>query len=209
MFTSLKALRLAALLILPLALAACEDEFSSLPGGGSPHQEIVCKNSYGSGFYIAPNLILTAAHVIPYKKCRSGGWAYRGKLVWKDSKRDIAVVYVKGKKSSFYPYKCELPKEGSWVKLNSGKSVKKGRILSLNPDIVGNYFQTDISVRYGESGSPLFFEDSVIGVLNFTNFDDGTLSYYRQGRCHHRSRYSVQLGDTVNQTLSGRQGGPH
>ncbi|MDA9009167.1 serine protease [Alphaproteobacteria bacterium] len=179
MFQKIKALRLFALLLTPLALAACEDEFSSLPGGGSPHQEIVCKNSYGSGFYIAPNLVLTAAHVLPYKKCKIEMGEDSGKLVWKDTKRDIAVVYVKGKKSAFYPFQCDLPKEGSYVKLNSGKAIKKGRILSHNPDIVGNYFQTDISVRYGESGSPLFHEDAVIGVLNFTNFDDGTLSYYR------------------------------
>ena len=38
MFQSLKALRVVALLMSPLALVACEDEFSSLPSGGSPHR---------------------------------------------------------------------------------------------------------------------------------------------------------------------------
>ena len=162
-----------------LAQSCEEGQFSQLPGGAKPHQEIVCKNSYGSGFYITPNLVLTANHVLPYKKCKIQVGEDTGRVVWRNTKKDIAVVHVKKKKSKHYDYKCDDLKEGSHVKLNNGKTIKKGRILSLNPDIVGNYFQTDISVRYGDSGSPLFHEGAVIGVLNFTNFDDGTLSYYR------------------------------
>lgn len=136
----------------------------------------------GSGFFIAPDLVLTNYHVVEQStfvemKMYDGQETF-GKVIATDAIRDLAAVRVqrRGKPVAFF--------EGRTLDLGASVdvighpkglefSITRGVISALRRDstvvLAGNrqeilFIQTDAPVNTGNSGGPLFLGDRVIGV---------------------------------------------
>ncbi len=136
----------------------------------------------GSGFFIAPDLVLTNYHVVKQStfvemKMYDGQETF-GKVVATDAIRDLAAVRVqrRGKPVVFF--------EGRTLDLGASVdvighpkglefSITRGVVSALRRDstlvLAGNqeeilFIQTDAPVNTGNSGGPLFLGDKVIGV---------------------------------------------
>ncbi|MGB7606506.1 MAG: trypsin-like peptidase domain-containing protein [Lutisporaceae bacterium] len=133
-------------------------------------------NSFGSGFAVGSNYIITNAHVIEdeenieistYKDKK-----YSVELVSMDSYADLAVLKVSNKTLPYLKladyndlsigtdvYAVGIPKDMAYT-LTKGILSAKDRVLAGN-----NYIQTDAPINSGNSGGPLLNENGeVIGV---------------------------------------------
>jgi serine protease Do len=137
--------------------------------------------SAGSGFIIDPSgIIVTNEHVIrdgdDIRVILKDGTKLKAKLIGKDSKSDIAVLKVNAPKPlpAVAFGDSEKAEEGDWViaignPFGLGGSVTAGIISARHRNISTNayndFIQTDASINFGNSGSPLFnMQGEVIGV---------------------------------------------
>jgi len=153
---------------------------------GMPNERIYKQKqrSLGSGFLITPDgYILTNAHVVgkadKVTVTFEDGATYKGTIVGKDERVDIAVVKISGKKD--FPYvilgDSDAIKVGQWAiaignpfaldhTVTTGVISAKGRSVEVNEEQgAQSYIQTDASINPGNSGGPLCdIEGRVIGI---------------------------------------------
>lgn len=138
------------------------------------------KGSLGTGFYIAPDLILTNYHVIEgtqfvEMKLRNGLETF-GKVVKSDVRLDLAVVKVqaRGKPLTFHSGPIQLGATVEAIGHPRGLdfTITRGVVSAVRtrPSIFGVggkevlFVQTDTPLNPGNSGGPLFLGDKVIAV---------------------------------------------
>jgi len=137
----------------------------------------------GTGFYVAPNLVLTNYHVVEGTKFLEmklyNGLETFGKLVKSDVRLDLALVKVeaRGEPVKFCDTNIvDLGAEVEAIGHPSGLefSITRGVVSSLSKknsvyDTGGKeilFIQTDAAINPGNSGGPLFLGDEVVGVNN-------------------------------------------
>jgi len=147
--------------------------------------------SLGSGFYVAPDLVLTNYHVIDGAKYIEmklyNGHETFGKVVKSDVRLDLALVKVqeKGKPVRFYQENSlDLGSTTEAIGHPKGLefTVTRGVISAVRKkesifDTGGKevlFVQTDTAINPGNSGGPLFLGDYVIGVNDNKLVDVGT-----------------------------------
>jgi len=135
----------------------------------------------GSGFVISrAGYILTNNHVVEeadqIKVNLTNGKEYRGKVVGRDPKTDLALLKIEGA-SDLHPLilgNSEDMKVGNWVlavgspfgleqTVTAGIVSAKGRVIGSGP--YDNFIQTDASINPGNSGGPLInMKGEVVGI---------------------------------------------
>jgi serine protease Do len=135
----------------------------------------------GSGFVISRDgYILTNNHVVEgadqIKVKLSNGNEYKGKVVGRDSKTDLALIKIEGA-TNLHPLNLgnsDDMKVGNWVvavgspfgleqTVTAGIVSAKGRVIGSGP--YDNFIQTDASINPGNSGGPLInMKAEVVGI---------------------------------------------
>ena len=138
--------------------------------------------SYGSGFILKDNYIMTNFHVVEDATevvvSLSDRREYTAEIIGVDQLSDLAVLKVKGKDLPIVNVgNSDQLKVGDWViaigspfsfdfSVTAGIVSAKGRSIQNNN--IGNYvpfLQTDVAINPGNSGGPLFnLEGEVVGI---------------------------------------------
>ena len=138
--------------------------------------------SYGSGFILKDNYIMTNFHVVEDATevvvSLSDRREYIAEIIGVDQLSDLAVLKVKGKNLPIVNVgNSDQLKVGDWViaigspfsfdfSVTAGIVSAKGRSIQNNN--IGNYvpfLQTDVAINPGNSGGPLFnLEGEVVGI---------------------------------------------
>ena len=138
--------------------------------------------SYGSGFILKDNYIMTNFHVVEDATevvvSLSDRREYIAEIIGVDQLSDLAVLEVKGKNLPTVDVgNSDELKVGDWViaigspfsfdfSVTAGIVSAKGRSIQNNN--IGNYvpfLQTDVAINPGNSGGPLFnLEGKVVGI---------------------------------------------
>ena len=138
--------------------------------------------SYGSGFILKDNFIMTNFHVVEDATevvvSLSDRREYIAEIIGVDQLSDLAVLEVKGKNLPTVDVgNSDELKVGDWViaigspfsfdfSVTAGIVSAKGRSIQNNN--IGNYvpfLQTDVAINPGNSGGPLFnLEGKVVGI---------------------------------------------
>jgi len=138
--------------------------------------------SYGSGFILKDNYIMTNFHVVEDATevvvSLSDRREYTAEIIGVDQLSDLAVLKVKGKDLPIVNVgNSDHLKVGDWViaigspfsfdfSVTAGIVSAKGRSIQNNN--IGNYvpfLQTDVAINPGNSGGPLFnLEGEVVGI---------------------------------------------
>jgi serine protease Do len=185
--TSEDALREEMLLDKNRALAAYKEEsYTTRPLNDPRFNNVVViygPGSLGTGFFIAPNLVLTNYHVVEdgkfFEMKLYNGMETFGKVVKSDVRLDLALLKVeaRGEPVQFYTSnELDLGVEVEAIGHPKGLefSITRGVVSALRHknsvyDIGGKkilFVQTDAAVNPGNSGGPLFQKDKVVGVNN-------------------------------------------
>ncbi|CCQ72265.1 S1C family serine protease [Magnetospira sp. QH-2] len=141
------------------------------------------KRGMGSGFYVAPDIVLTNWHVVENQKIvemkRYDGRETYGRVLAKDVRLDIALVKVqdRGRPVSFYTGRTLKPGMEADVighpyrhlfSITRGivSAIRKEPSISLPPGAGDKvlFVQTDAPINGGNSGGPLFHGNRVIGM---------------------------------------------
>jgi S1-C subfamily serine protease len=133
---------------------------------------------FGSGFVIAPGLILTSGHVVPHDRADVvlfDGRRLHGKVVERADKIDLALLEADGPLPRPLPLELTAPRVGAFA---AAIGHGRGGIWSLNVGIVSNLypeegargdrpiFQTQIPLYPGSSGGPVLDRNGrVLGVV--------------------------------------------
>ena len=137
----------------------------------------------GTGFFVAPNHVLTNYHVIEGAKFFEmklyNGLETFGKVIKSDVRLDLALLRVeaRGEPVKFFDSnKLKLGVEVEAIGHPKGLefSITRGVISALRKqksvyDIGGKdilFIQTDAAINPGNSGGPLFIGDKVVGINN-------------------------------------------
>jgi len=166
------------------------DDFHEDEGYDSPEVLIniyekgkVKEDSHGSGFFISPTHLITAAHVVMDKKSDGliqvftrGGVSQYATVLWISKDRDVALLQVAKQISTPAPVNCSIPKFGQEVQaegypyelgyartsgkvIGSERTVKAGRVTWE----YGMLF--DAIVGPGMSGGPVWANGQVVGIV--------------------------------------------
>ena len=146
---------------------------------GMPHPHQVITGE-GSGFFVSPDgYAVTNNHVVDHAKSvqvtADDGTIYTAKVVGTDSKTDLALIKVDGKKDFPYvKFADQSPRIGDWVvavgnPFGLGGTVTAGIVSARGRDIgagpYDDYVQIDAPINKGNSGGPAFdMNGNVIGV---------------------------------------------
>jgi serine protease Do len=141
------------------------------------------EGSFGSGFYVRPDVVLTNFHVIEgvkYIEMKAyNGEETFGKVICSDIRLDLALIRVQTRRKPVRFYdKTKINLGGSVEaighpsRLQFSFSITRGVVSAIRklpstyaPDADEILFiQTDAAVNPGNSGGPLFLGDNVIGV---------------------------------------------
>jgi serine protease Do len=142
--------------------------------------------SYGTGFIIHPNgYVLTSEHVIHnsqqiFVKLFSGE-KREAKVIWKDEKRDLAVIQIPTRKSlPPLPIGSSTESQVGELVISVGNPMgldhtvttgiisAKNRPVRLSNKIYEDIIQTDCAINPGNSGGPLInLNGEVIGMNAF------------------------------------------
>ena len=152
----------------------------------------------GSGFVYAPDHVMTNAHVVagmnePYVQIRGRGEAYLAKVVYLDSKVDVAVLYVPGLGAPTLRFAAREAQRGDDAvvagfpgggRLTATPARVRGIITARGTDIYdnGNVVRQVYAVRGevlpGNSGGPLLSSDGdVYGVVFAAAVGDSSSGY--------------------------------
>ena len=130
--------------------------------------------SFGSGFIISPTgYIMTDDHVIGKYSVigvrTADGESYWAKILYRDSKLDLALIKIEPKKplQIFFKLEAPSPKVGQKIYIignpQGGKSITDGIISRLDEN---DYIQYTAATNPGNSGGPLLNDDGeVIGIV--------------------------------------------
>lgn len=145
----------------------------------------------GSGFYVAPDLVLTNHHVVGDKKIvemkLSSGLETFGRVEGADVRLDLALIRVQARGRPVRIFDGQRLDLGATVEVighprGFAFSVTRGVVSAVrtNPSInrVGGkpvlFVQLDASTSPGNSGGPVFMGDQVIGVVDWGRVDQGS-----------------------------------
>lgn len=138
------------------------------------------KGSLGTGFYVAPDLILTNYHVVEgaqfvEMKLRNGLETF-GKIVKSDVRLDLALIRAQARGNPVQFHSGAIPLGITVEAIGHPKglefSITRGVVSALrkkpSPFGVGGkevlFVQTDTPVNPGNSGGPLFLDKAVVAV---------------------------------------------
>lgn len=138
------------------------------------------KGSLGTGFYVAPDLILTNYHVVEgaqfvEMKMRNGLETF-GKIVKSDVRLDLALVRAQARGNPVQFHAGAIPLGATVEAIGHPKglefSITRGVVSALrkqpSPFGVGGkevlFVQTDTPINPGNSGGPLFLNSHVVAV---------------------------------------------
>ncbi|MDK9722188.1 MAG: serine protease [Rhodospirillales bacterium] len=148
----------------------------------------------GTGFFVRPDVVMTNHHVIEGAKfvelrLRDGQETF-GKVLDVDVRLDLALVRVqtKGKPVKFYNRnELEL---GSTVdvighprrlqySISRGvvSAVRKEKSIQLGSGQEVLFVQVDAAISPGNSGGPVFMNNEVVGVVDFTRTDGQNINF--------------------------------
>jgi serine protease Do len=152
--------------------------------------------SLGSGFFVAPDVVLTNWHVVedaPFVEMKLyDGRQTFGSVLGKDARLDVALVRVehRGRPVAFYTGRSLDP--GAQVEaighpqrlefaITRGIVSAIRRHASINlPKDAGEdvlYVQTDAPISPGNSGGPLFLDNRVVGMNTWSRIDGQSLNF--------------------------------
>jgi serine protease Do len=149
----------------------------NMPNIKPPRQVI---SGEGSGFFISPDgYAMTNYHVVKNAKSvqvtTDDGARYTAKVIGSDSKTDLALIKIDGKKDFAYvKFADHEPRVGDWVvavgnPFGLGGTVTAGIVSARGRDIgagpYDDYIQIDAPINKGNSGGPAFdVNGNVIGI---------------------------------------------
>jgi serine protease Do len=144
----------------------------------------------GTGFYVTPDLILTAYHVVEGSSLVEltfyDGTKSYGKVVDHDIRLDLALIrpQTTGKPLKIHSGPIRLGEtveaighpKGYEFTITRGvvSAMRKQRSATIGSDNLVEFVQTDTPISPGNSGGPLFFKDAVIGVNDWIRVDKGS-----------------------------------
>ena len=150
-------------------------------------------NSTGTGFLVAPDLVVTAAHVVDDAAAISidfGGTSVGGEILGFNELADLALVRLESKAAGHqFQFQSSEPPIGTEVAAlgfpqRESLTLTRGVVSGLNRDInfgsgvIGNMLQTDTAINPGNSGGPLLnLEGKVTGVVSATRKDSEGMAY--------------------------------
>ena len=158
----------------------------------------ICKietaSGCGTGFLIAPNLIVTNKHVVNFwsvLNCYFPGKyeAYRSEIIWLNPDIDVALLklYEDDGLTAIDISKWDEIKRGDKIVVigypqTSGQTISSTittGILSNRTSIEGTYFyQTDAAINPGNSGGPAFdMSGKVIGIATLKEINKENIGY--------------------------------
>ena len=141
----------------------------------------------GTGFYITPDLVMTAFHVVDGSNLVEltfyNGTKTYGKVIDSDIRLDLALIkpQISGKPVKIHTGQIRLGETTEAIGHPKGydftitrgviSALRKqaGPVLKSGPPI--EFIQTDTPISPGNSGGPLFLKDSVIGVNDWVRVD--------------------------------------
>jgi len=146
--------------------------------------------SVGAGFYVTPDLVLTAYHVVKdsalVQMTFYDGTKTFGKVVEHDIRLDLALVRAQtaGKPLKIHTGPLRLGEtveaighpKGYEFTITRGviSAVRRQRSANIGSDTLVEFVQTDTPISPGNSGGPLLMRDSVIGVNDWIRVDKGS-----------------------------------
>jgi len=153
---------------------------------------VIIKNgkSTGTGFYITPDLVLTAYHVVDSGNLvemtfYDGNKTY-GKVVDHDVRLDLALIKAQtaGKPMKIHSGPIKLgetveaighPKNYEFT-ITRGiiSAIRKLKGVKIGAESLVEFVQTDTPISPGNSGGPLLLKDAVIGVNDWIRVDKGS-----------------------------------
>jgi serine protease Do len=153
---------------------------------------VIVRNSkaMGAGFYVTPDLILTAFHVVDGNSLveltfHDGTKSY-GRVVDHDILLDLALVRAQtaGKPLRIHEGPLRLGEtveaighpKGYEFTITRGviSAVRKQRSATIASENLVEFIQTDTPISPGNSGGPLLLKDVVIGVNDWIRVDKGS-----------------------------------
>lgn len=144
----------------------------------------------GTGFYVTPDLVLTAFHVVDGSNLVEltfyDGTKTFGKVIDSDVRLDLALIkpQVPGKPVKIHTGQIRLGETAEAIGHPKGyeftitrgvvSALRKqaGNVLKSGPPL--EFVQTDTPISPGNSGGPLFIRDVVIGVNDWIRVDKGS-----------------------------------
>ncbi len=144
----------------------------------------------GTGFYVTPELVLTAYHVVKDSSIVQmtfyDGTKTFGRVVDHDVRLDLALVRAQtaGKPLKIHSGPLRLGEtveaighpKGYEFTITRGviSAVRRQRAPGLGSDLLVEFVQTDTPISPGNSGGPLLLGDVVIGVNDWIRVDKGS-----------------------------------
>lgn len=145
----------------------------------------------GSGFFVAPDVVMTNHHVIEgsqYVELKMhGGQETFGRVIATDPHRDLAIVRVQARGKPVRFYAKNTLELGSTIDVIGHPrklefSITRGVVSAVRPHKSINIpgarevlaVQTDAAASPGNSGGPWFLRDSVIAVTSWGRADRGS-----------------------------------
>ncbi len=153
---------------------------------------VIIKNgrSIGTGFYVTPELVLTAYHVVKegnlVEMTYYDGTKTYGKVIDHDVRLDLALVKAQtaGRPLKIHTGAIKLgetveaighPKNYEFT-ITRGviSAVRKLKGTVIGTESLVEFIQTDTPISPGNSGGPLLLRDTVIGVNDWIRVDKGS-----------------------------------
>jgi S1-C subfamily serine protease len=144
-------------------------------------------NSIGAGFYVTPDLVLTAHHVVNKANLVEmtfyDGTKTYGKVIDHDIRLDLAIVKAQtvGKPVKIHSGPIRLGETAEAIGHPKGyeftitrgvvSAVRKQQSQVIKSIAPVEFIQTDTPISPGNSGGPLFLKDTVIGVNDWVRVD--------------------------------------
>lgn len=138
---------------------------------------VLTGTGHGSGFFIAPNLVLTNHHVAlnagQLKVRLINGTEVMATTIRSDKKRDVALLQISGGEFTPLPIRRkpvalteEVYAVGSPLLESLAGTVTRGIVSQMQRDEVGlEYIQADAAIQPGNSGGPLLdTQGNIVGI---------------------------------------------
>lgn len=146
--------------------------------------------STGTGFYVTPDLVMTAYHVTEGSSLVEmtfyDGTKTYGKVIDHDVRLDLALIKAQtpGKPLKIHSGPLKLGEtveaighpKGYEFTITRGviSALRKQRGAVIGSDALVEFVQTDTAISNGNSGGPLLLKDAVIGVNDWIRVDKGS-----------------------------------